>query len=138
MHAIRRVSIPALRTLAYVNLGINNAMVLAGTKGMRPEGAAAGSAAATLAYLFPKDEKAISARLDAETAALGTSGRADFMAGVEVGRTAAADVIAMAKADRSGVAWSGTLPGSQTRGQASIHRRVRRSARNLAKCGPSS
>ncbi len=104
---------PALRTLAYVNLGINNAMVLAGTKRMRLEGAAAGSAAATLAYLFPKDEKAISARLDAETAALGTSGRADFMAGVEVGRTAAADVIAMAKADRSGVAWSGTLPGTE-------------------------
>ena len=104
---------PALRTLAYVNLAINNAIVVAGTKATRPEGATAGAAAATLGFLFPKEEKAISARLDGETAALGASNRAEFVAGVEVGRTAAEDVIAMAKADRSSVAWPGMLPSGE-------------------------
>jgi hypothetical protein len=101
---------PALRTLAYVNVAINNGIVAASRNGTRPEGATAGAAAATLAYLFPKEEKSISARLDLEAAALGAPHRADFAAGVEIGRAAAADVIAMAKSDRSGAAWSGTVP----------------------------
>ena len=102
---------PALRTLAYLNLGINNAIVVARSSGAKPEGAAAGAAAAMLAFFFPKDESAINARLAGETAALGASGyRTDFAAGVDIGRATAADVIAMAKSDRSGVAWTGTVP----------------------------
>jgi hypothetical protein len=103
----------ALRTLAYVNVAINNAIVLARTNGTRPEGAAAGAASATLAYLFPKEEKAASSRLDAETAALGALHRSEFVAGIELGRAAASEVIAMAKADRSGAAWPGTVPSGE-------------------------
>jgi hypothetical protein len=102
---------PALRTLAYTNLAINNAIVVARTKGLRPEGAASGAAATMLMFFFPKDEQVIAARLAGETAALGANGyRGDFSAGVDVGRTSAADVVAWAKADRAGVAWTGSLP----------------------------
>jgi hypothetical protein len=103
----------ALRTLAYVNVAINNAIVLARTNGARTEGAAAGAAAAMLGYLFPKEENTISARLEAETAALGARYREGFVAGVEMGRAAAGDVIAMATADRSSAAWSGTVPSGE-------------------------
>ena len=102
---------PALRTLAYLNLAINNAIVAAQAKGIAPEGAAAGAAASILAFLFPKDETAINMRLATETNALGaTRYRPSFTAGVEIGRAAAADVVAMAKMDRSAAAWSGTVP----------------------------
>ena len=66
---------PALRALAYVNVAINNGIVRAAENGVRPEGAAAGAAAGTLVQLFPKNEKAILARLDGEIAALGTAAR---------------------------------------------------------------
>lgn len=102
---------PASRGLAYLNLSINNAIILARQQGRKPDGAAAGAAAATLIYLFPKDEQAIAGRLAGETAALGADGnQAEFAAGVAVGRAAAADVIAGAKTDRSDLAWSGPLP----------------------------
>ena len=102
---------PASRTLAYVNLAINNALVTARQQSRKPDGAAAGAAATTLSYFFPKDEQAIAGRLAGETAAMGNDGkRADFAAGVELGRAAATDVIASAKADRSDLAWSGPLP----------------------------
>jgi hypothetical protein len=102
---------PASRGLAYVNLSINNAIVLARQQGRKPDGAAAGAAATTLIYLVPKDEQAIAGRLAGETAAMGRDGKqAEFAAGVEIGRAAAAEVIAAAKADRSDLAWSGSLP----------------------------
>src|SRR4030095_17044107 len=47
---------PALRTLAYVNLAINNALVAAKQQGKRGDGAAAGAAATVLVYIVPKDE----------------------------------------------------------------------------------
>ena len=101
----------AARTLAYVNLSINNALVLARQQGRKPDGAAAGAAATTLIYFFPKEEQAIAGRLAGETAAMGSDGKqADFVAGVAIGRAAAAEVIASAKADRSDLAWSGPLP----------------------------
>lgn len=101
----------ALRTLAYLNLAINNAIVTARAKGIAPEGAAAGAAASVLAFLYPKDEAAINARLAMETNSLGASSYGpNFTAGVEVGRATAVDVVAMAKSDRSGVAWTGTVP----------------------------
>jgi hypothetical protein len=102
---------PALRTFAYVNLAINNGIVLAGTSGAKSEGAAAGAAAAVLVALLPREEKAIAGRLSGEMDALGANHRADFTAGVEIGRAAAGEVVAMAKADRSSVAWSGAAPG---------------------------
>jgi PAP2 superfamily len=101
---------PAARTLAYVNLAINNGIVVARQQGRKPDGAAAGAAAAVLAYVFPKDEPAIAARLAGETAALGSNGRSDFAAGVGIGRAAAAEVIAAAKADRADLTWSGPAP----------------------------
>lgn len=101
---------PAARVLTYVNLSINNAIVLARQQGRKPDGAAAGAAATTLIYFFPKDEQAIAGRLAGETAAMGTDGKQDFAAGVEIGRAGATDVIAAAKADRSDLAWSGPLP----------------------------
>src|SRR6185436_8265299 len=61
---------PASRTLAYLNLAIHNAIVQARQQGRTPEGAAAGAAADVLAYLFPKDEPAINARLAGELAAM--------------------------------------------------------------------
>jgi hypothetical protein len=102
---------PASRVLAYLNLSINNAIILAQRQGRKSDGAAAGAAAMTLIYFFPKDEQAIASRLAGETAAIGADGKqAEFVAGVDIGRAAAAEVIAVAKADRSDLAWSGALP----------------------------
>ena len=101
---------PSARTLAYMNLAINNAIVEAQRQGRKPDGAAAGAAATVLAFVFPKDEPAISRRLAGETAALGADARADFAAGVEIGRSAAAAVIAAAKDDRAGQPWTGSVP----------------------------
>jgi hypothetical protein len=101
----------ASRALAYVNLSINNAIVLARQHGGKPDGAASGAAAGTLTYLFPKEEQAIAGRLAGETAALGSDGnQAEFAAGVAIGQAAAAEVIAAAKTDRSDLVWSGPLP----------------------------
>lgn len=101
----------AFRALAYVNLAIDNAIVAARREAREPGGAAAAAAAATLTYLFPKDEQAITARLAAEVGALGNDGKqAEFVAAAQVGRAAAADVIAAARTDRSDLAWSGPLP----------------------------
>ena len=103
---------PALRTLAYLNLAMNNAIITAQQKGSKAEGAAAGAAATVLSYLYPKDEQAIANRLAMESAALGANGgyRQDFTTGVAIGRAAAEEVVAMAKADRAGAQWTGTVP----------------------------
>ena len=101
---------PAARTYAYTNLAINNAIVAARQQGRKPDGAAAGAAATVLTHALPKEEQAIAARLAGETAALGADSRADFAAGVDIGRAAAAEVIAEARRDRSDAAWTGTVP----------------------------
>ena len=101
---------PALRTLAYLNLAIHNAIVDAGQKGVPPDGAAAGAAATVLAQLFPKDEQVIAARLAGETAALGAARRVSFVSGVETGRAIATEMMRLAKNDRADQTWSGTLP----------------------------
>jgi hypothetical protein len=100
----------AMRTLAYLNLAINNAIVTARSRGLEADGAAAGAAATTLTYFFPKEEQAIGARLDREVAALGAGPRARFAPAVDVGRNVATEVVALAKADRSDRAWTGTVP----------------------------
>src|SRR4029453_18928144 len=75
--------VPAARTLAYMNLAINNAIVAARQQGRASDGAAAGGAARGPRTHFPKDEQAIVSRLSGEISALGTDGpRADFEAGV--------------------------------------------------------
>lgn len=103
--------VPAARALAYMNLSINNAIVAARQQGRAPDGAAAGAAAAVLAYIFPKDEPAITTRLSGETASLGADGpRPEFAAGVEIGRATAAEVIATAKSDRADLTWTGPAP----------------------------
>ena len=101
---------PALRTLAYLNLAIHNAIVDARRKNLPPDGAAAGAAAIVLAQLFPKEEPAIATRLAGETAAIGVLSRASFTAGVETGRAAATEVIMLARSDRADATWSGTVP----------------------------
>jgi hypothetical protein len=101
---------PAARTLAYLNLAINNALVVARTQGRKSDGAVAGAAATVLTYAFSKDEQAIAGRLSGELAATGVEGRADFAAGIEIGRAAGAEVVAAAKTDRSDLAWSGPAP----------------------------
>jgi hypothetical protein len=62
---------PALRTLAYLNLAIHDAIVGARQKNLPSDGAVAGAAAMVLAQLFPKDEQVIATRLAGETAAIG-------------------------------------------------------------------
>jgi hypothetical protein len=101
---------PAARTLSYLNLAISNAYAAAKQQGRRGDGAAAGAAATVLVYMFPKDEATINARLAGEIAAIGSDGRGSFSAGVDVGRATGADVVAMAKADRADLAWTGPLP----------------------------
>jgi PAP2 superfamily len=101
---------PSARTFAYMNLAINNAIVVARQQGRKPDGAAAGAAATLLAFVFPKEEQALASRLAGETAALGVEARSDFAAGVEVGRAAASDVITAARNDRAAAAWSGSVP----------------------------
>src|SRR5262245_25367427 len=66
---------PAIRTFAYTNLAINNAIILARQQGRGPAGAAAGAAATVLIFLYPKDEQALTARLARETAAIGAEGQ---------------------------------------------------------------
>ena len=101
----------ATRVFAYMNLAINNAIVTARQKGVRPEGAAAGAAATVLASFFPKDAQTVTTRLANETAALGATGyRPDFTAGVAIGKATADEVLVMAKADRLDVPWTGSLP----------------------------
>ena len=102
---------PAARILAYMNLAINNAIVMARQQGRTPDGAAASAAAGVLVYVFPKEEEAINARLSNEITALGAGRpRRDFEAGAEIGRAAAADVVAAAKGDRANLTWSGPAP----------------------------
>ena len=101
---------PAFRTFAYMNVAINNAIVQVGAQGVEPDGAAAGAAAGVLAHLFPKEEQATTGRLQREIRALGQQVRERFQSGVEVGRKTAADVVALAQADRASATWSGTMP----------------------------
>jgi membrane-associated phospholipid phosphatase len=101
---------PAARTLAYVNLAINNAIITARQQGRRPDGAISGAAATTLVAFFPKEEEVIGQRLGGEMAAMGIDGQAEFAAGVDVGRSVAIVVIAAAKSDRSDLVWVGPLP----------------------------
>jgi hypothetical protein len=103
---------PASRILAYLNLAINNGIVAARAQGRKPDGAAAGAAAAVLVSAFPAEEQAITGRLTRETEAIGADGRADFAAGVQIGRAAAAPVVASAKEDRSNLAFTGQVPSS--------------------------
>lgn len=100
----------ALRTLAYLNLAIHNAIVGARLKGLPPDGAAAGASAVVLTQIFPKEEQAIATRLAGETAALGASQRASFALGAATGRAAAGEVMLAANTDRADATWSGTVP----------------------------
>ena len=100
----------ALRTLAYLNLAIHNAIVQSDKAKQASDGAVAGAAAAVLAQLFPKDEAAVTARLQREVQAIGSGQRAAFQAGVDLGRKVGDQVVAQARADRIAAAWTGTVP----------------------------
>lgn len=100
----------ALRTLAYLNLAIHNAIVQSEAGKQGYDGAVAGASATVLAQLFPKDEAAVTARLQREVQAIGSGQRAAFQAGVELGRKVGDQVMAQARTDRVAVAWTGTVP----------------------------
>jgi hypothetical protein len=100
----------ALRTLAYLNLAINNAIVQADKDKQATDGAVAGAAAAVLSQLFAKDEAAVNARVQREIQAIGSGRRAAFQAGVDLGRKVGDQVVAQARADRIAAAWTGTVP----------------------------
>ena len=100
----------ALRTLAYLNLAIHNAIVQSEAGKQGSDGAVAGASATVLAQLFPKDEAAVTARLQREVQAIGSGQRAAFQAGVDLGRKVGDQVMAQARIDRVSVAWTGTVP----------------------------
>lgn len=100
----------ALRTLAYVNLAIHNAIVQADKDKQSSDGAVAGAAATVLSQLFAKDEAAVNARLQREVQAIGSGQRAAFQSGVDLGRRVGDQVMAQARTDRIAAPWTGTVP----------------------------
>jgi len=100
----------ALRTLAYLNLAIHNAIVQAENEKKATDGVVAGAAATVLSQLFAKDEAAVNARLQREIQAIGSGQRAAFQSGVELGRKVGDQVMAQARTDRVAAAWTGTVP----------------------------
>jgi hypothetical protein len=102
--------VAALRTLAYLNLAIHNAIVQADKDKQASDGAVAGAAATVLSQLFAKDEAAVNARLQREIQAIGSGQRAAFQSGVDLGRKVGDQVMAQARTDRVAVAWTGTVP----------------------------
>ena len=100
----------ALRTLAYLNLAIHNAIAQSDKEKQSSDGAVAGAAASVLSQLFAKDEAAINARLQREIQAIGSGQRAAFQAGVDLGRKVGDQVMAQARTDRVAAAWTGTVP----------------------------
>lgn len=100
----------ALRVLAYLNVALHNAIVQAGAQQRSTEGAAASAAATVLVGLFPRDEAAITTRLQREVAALGTAQRPGFEDGVALGRQVGEQVLALARADRVATPWTGSTP----------------------------
>lgn len=100
----------ALRTLAYLNLAIHNAIVQSEKDKVAADGAVAGASAAVLSQLFAKDEAAVNARLQREVQAIGSGQRAAFQSGVDLGRKVGDQVIAQARTDRVAAAWTGTVP----------------------------
>ncbi len=100
----------ALRSLAYLNLAIHNAMARAGSEKASSEGAVAGAASTVLVLMFPKDEAATAARLQREVLSIGQVGRPAFQTGVDLGRKVGDDVSAQARIDRVTQPWTGNLP----------------------------
>jgi len=112
----RNQSAPSPRVFAYLALAQRNAAVVARQTGRDVDGAVAGASAAALAFFIPNDAQVIEGNLVREEESLGGNGpRRDFAAGVEIGKRAARDVIAAAKADRSDavvIAAAPTAPGA--------------------------
>ena len=106
------------RAFALVAVAQYNAVIAAEdakARGMHPSeaGAASGAAAAVLTLLYPAEAAVIAAQLAADAAyfpTLPSERHADFGAGVAVGRTVAAAVLARAATDGSAAVWSGTFP----------------------------
>jgi hypothetical protein len=109
----RNSSPQVARIFPYLTLAQRNAGVVARQSGRNVDGAVAGASVGVLAFFFSNTAQAIDAQLAGEMAALGANGpRADFAAGVEIGKRAADDVIAAAKTDRSDLVWAGQVPST--------------------------
>lgn len=108
----------AARVFALVSVAQYNAVVAAArapARGGRPSesGAAAAASATVLAALYPEEQAFVDEQLANDAAyfpALPSQRHADFAAGIAVGRTAAAAVLAYAAADGSDAPWTGTIP----------------------------
>lgn len=108
----------AARTYALLSVAQYNAVIAAEEakdRGTHPSeaGAAAAASAAILASLYPAEQSFLTEQLAADAAYFSTlpSERdADWAAGVDVGRTVAAAVLAYGATDGSKVAWTGTVP----------------------------
>lgn len=112
----------AARLFAIVSVAQYNAVIAAEqarTRRVHPSaaGAAAAAAATVLAARYPAEQEFVEGELAADSAYLATlpSARepdfaAEFAAGVAVGRSVAADVLAYAATDGSDAVWTGTIP----------------------------
>jgi hypothetical protein len=108
----------AARAFALVSVAQYDAVIAAEdakARGVHPSeaGASAGAAAAVLTALYGQEASFIAAQLAVDARELPTlpsERHADFAAGVAVGRSIAAAVLARAATDGSTAAWTGTVP----------------------------
>jgi membrane-associated phospholipid phosphatase len=108
----------AARVFALVSVAQYNAVIAATrapARGARPSeaGAAAAASATVLAGLYPDEQGFVDEQLATDAAyftALPSQRHSDFAAGVALGRTAGAAVLAYAATDGSVASWAGTIP----------------------------
>lgn len=106
------------RDFAMVSVAQYNAIIAAeraksGGQHASIGGASAGAAAAVLGALFPMEQTVIAAQLAADAAyfrTLPNEKQDDFAAGVAIGRSSAAAVLARAAMDKSDLVWTGSIP----------------------------
>ena len=124
----------AARAFALVSVAQYDAVIAAEdakARGHHPSesGASAGASAAVLAALYGAEASFVAAQLavDArEVPTLPSERHADFAAGVAVGRSVAAAVLARAATDGSAAVWTGTVPQGPDAGARRRRPRFRR------------
>jgi hypothetical protein len=102
----------ALRGMAYLTLAQFGAADAAEQEAPKTTtaGAIAGASAAVLTYLYPADSAAFEAEVRGREAVLEPGRQAGFRAGEELGRAIGARAVALARTDRFGAPWNGTVP----------------------------
>jgi hypothetical protein len=102
----------ALRGMAYLTLAQFGAADAAEQEAPKTTtaGAIAGASAAVLTYLYPADSAAFEAEVRGREAVLEPGRQVGFRAGEELGRAIGARAVALARTDRFGAPWNGTVP----------------------------